>query len=137
MPFFVQIHPFPGCQLPQSFEELARILGRIPGMVFEMDGSFVWVDHHQSPANQMDGMVYDRADRIEYVEIKGTCNAHQWYILSQTVCGLARPFPFQVKNVDLEMEYSVIDKIARVHRVAEGDWTTPSEIASDLGDAAT
>ena len=32
-----------------------------------------------------------------------------------------------------EQDYSVIDKIARVHRVAEGDWTTASEIANDLG----
>ena len=132
MHIFVQIHPLPGGQLPQSFEELASILGCLPGMVFEMDGSFVWVNRSHSPANQMDGMVYDRNDKLEYVEIKGACSAQQWYTLCQTVCGLSIQLPLPLKNDNVEMEYSVIDQISRVHRVAEGDWTTPSEISNQL-----
>ena len=132
MQIFVQIYPNLGCQLPQSFEEIASILGRISGLVFEMDGSFVWVDHCHSPAYQMNGMVYDRNNKLEYVEIKGACSAQQWYTLCQTVCGLSIQLPLQLKNDNVEMEYSVIDQISRVHRVAEGDWTTPSEIAKQL-----
>lgn len=132
MRIFVQIHPFPGKQLPQSFESFAEKLGSMPGMVFEMDGSFVWVDHDFTPASQMDGMVYDRLGKLEYVEIKGTCNAQQWHTLCEAVCGLAIQLPLERKSRKAELEYSVINKIARVHRVAEGDWTTASEIASDL-----
>jgi len=33
---------------------------------------------------------------------------------------------------DGEKEYEVIDQIARIHRVAEGDWTTASDVASQL-----
>ncbi len=128
MNIFVQIHSFPGCQLPQSFEEMASRMGRIPGMIFEMDGSFVWVDHEHFPASQMDGMVYDRNDHLEYVEIKGACNAQQWHTLCQVICGLAC-------DGNEESEYSVIDQIARVHRVAEGDWTTPSELANSLANS--
>ena len=132
MQIFVQIHPFSGQQLPQSFESLAEKLGSMPGMVFEMDGSFVWVDHDFAPASQMDGMVYDRLGKLEYVEIKGACNAQQWHTLCQVVCGLAIHETLAPKNRESELEYSVIDKIARVHQVAEGDWTTASEIARQL-----
>lgn len=132
MQIFVQIHPFPGQQLPQSFESFAEKLGSMPGMFFEMDGSFVWVDHDFRPASQMDGMVYDRHGKLEYVEIKGACNTGQWHSLCQAVCGLAIRLPLERKSGESELEYSVIDKIARVHRVAEGDWTTASEIANEL-----
>ena len=132
MQIFVQIHPFPGQQLPQSFESLAEKLGSMPGMVFEMDGSFVWVDHDFTPASQMDGMVYDRLGKLEYVEIKGACNAQQWHTLCQIVCGLDIHEILAPKNREAELEYSVIDQIARVHQVAEGDWTTASEIARQL-----
>ena len=132
MLIFVQIHPFPGQQLPQSFESLAEKLGNMPGMVFEMDGSFVWVDRDFTPASQMDGMVYDRLGKLEYVEIKGACNAQQWHTLCQVVCGLSIHEPLSPKNREAELEYSVIDKIARVHQVIAGDWTTASEIARQL-----
>ena len=120
MPIFVQIHPLPGQQLPQSFESLAEILVSIPGMFFELDGSFVWVDHEDTPPSQMDGMVYDRLGKLAYIEVKGDCNARQWLTLCQAVCGLP------------ESGYDAIERIARVHRVVEGDWTTASEIASRL-----
>lgn len=132
MRIFVQIHPFPDQQLPQSFESLAEKLGSMPGMVFEMDGSFVWVDHDFTPASQMDGMVYDRQGKLEYVEIKGTCNAQQWHMLCEAVCGLAIQRPLERQSREAELEYMVIDKIARVHQVIAGDWTTASEIARQL-----
>lgn len=133
MQIFVQIHPFPGHQLPQAFEALAEKLGSMPGLFFEMDGSFVWVDHDFTPSSQMDGMVYDRQGKLEYVEITGACNTQQWHTLCRIVCGLAIQLPLEPKIHAAEQDYSVIDKIARVHRVAEGDWTTASEIANDLG----
>ncbi len=132
MQIFVQIHPFPGQQLPQSFESFAEKLGNMPGMVFEMDGSFVWVDHDFTPVSQMDGMVYDRLGKLEYVEIKGACNAQQWHTLCQVVCGLAIHEPLERKSRKAKLEYSVIDQITRVHQVIAGDWTTASEIARQL-----
>ena len=137
MPIFVQIHPLPGQQLPQSFESLAEMLGNIPGMFFELDGSFVWVDHEDTPSSQMDGMVYDRLGKLAYIEVKGACNARQWLTLCRAVCGFAGPPPLALKNGEAESGYAAsgydaIERIARVHRVVEGDWTTASEIASQL-----
>ena len=123
MQIFVQIHSVPDKRLPQSFECLAEQLANMPGMYFEMDGSFVWVDQQNAQSHQMDGMVYDRADRIEYVEIKGGCSTKQWQTLCQALCGQAiRPTE----------DYSHIDTILRVHRVSEGDWTTAGRIAIQL-----
>ncbi len=133
MQIFVQIHPHPGKQLPQSFEKLAERLGEMPGMYFEMDGSFVWVDHGSVPPSQMDGMVYDLNGRLEYVEIKGACSARQWIILCSVVCGRDHgKFTKESELVYSQVDFSEMDRVARVHRVDEGNWTTIGDVASQL-----
>ncbi len=132
MHIFVQIHPRSGDCLPQSFESLAEVLGSLPGMYFEMDGSFVWVDHETEPASQMDGMVYDRQDKLAYVEIKGECSVKQWRTLCLAVCGLAVPVNGILLQSEEDSSYTAIDRIARVHRVAEGDWTSANAITNLL-----
>ena len=121
MHLFVQIHPADNIQWTESFEGLSAALANLPGMYFEMDGSFVWVDHRASPPNQMDGMVYDRAGRLEYVEVKGACGIDQWLTLCQAISGIDEP------------NYAAIDSRVRIHRVADGDWTTATDIAKQLG----
>ena len=118
MPIFVQIHPLPGQQLPQSFESLAEMLGNIPGMFFELDGSFVWVDHEDTPSSQMDGMVYDRLGKLAYIEVKGACNARQWLTLCRAVCGLAVTRSLTLKNGEVELANCVFPQHARVRRDA-------------------
>jgi hypothetical protein len=132
MKIFVQIHPVSGNQLPQSFESIAEILISIPGMFFEMDGSFVWVDHGVKPTSQMDGMVYDRQDKLAYIEIKGACSSKQWLTLCLAACGLATQTSRDQISNEEKSQYLAIDRIARVHRVVEGDWTTASTIANQL-----
>lgn len=133
MQIFVQIHPIPGKQLPQSFEALAERLGEMPGMYFEMDGSFVWVDHETVPPGQMDGMVYDLNGRLEYVEIKGACRARQWAVLCYAVCGLDRRLNEKGSDFDSsKFDLGEMDRVARVHRVSDGNWTTIAEVASQL-----
>ena len=136
MQIFVQIYPFPNQQLPPSFESLAEILGSMPGMVFEMDGSFVWMDRSFKPASQMDGMVYDRQGKLEYVEVKGVCNAQQWHTLCQAVCGLAIQPSFEANRREVTPAFSDIDQIARIHQVIIGDWTKASEISRQLPTAS-
>jgi periplasmic divalent cation tolerance protein len=68
--------------LKVSFEQLADEMTPWPDMHFEMDGSFVWVsserDNAGAPLWQVDGMIYDRNDRVQYVELKGICNKKAW-----------------------------------------------------------
>lgn len=132
MNIFVQIHPISTHHLPQSFESLAETLMNIPGMFFEMDGSFVWVDHDVKPTKQMDGMVYDRQGKLAYIEIKGACSERQWHTLCLAACGLVTQTIRDKMSSEEKNNFAAIDQIARIHRVAEGDWTTASTIASQL-----
>ena len=65
-----------------SFEALAAELTPWTGMHFEMDGSFVWVSSERDDAGvphwQLDGMIYDRNDAVQYVELKGRCDRIAW-----------------------------------------------------------
>lgn len=62
--------------LPVSFEEAESRLARLPRLFMEPDGSFVWVSGDgESPAWQLDGMMYDRDGHVLYVELKGRCAA--------------------------------------------------------------
>ena len=59
----------------RTFEDVRDALERLPRMFVEPDGSFVWVSASGEPAWQLDGMLYDRNERLLYVELKGTCPA--------------------------------------------------------------
>ena len=54
-----------------AFEQVAAALERVERLYFEPDGSFVWAGE----AWQVDGLVYDRDRRVQYVELKGTARA--------------------------------------------------------------
>jgi len=56
-----------------SFEQASTKLNRLPRLFLEPDGSFVWVS--DSPENQwqLDGVLFDRADRLSHVQVEGTC----------------------------------------------------------------
>ena len=66
------------CQRPFaiSFEAAEAALGQLARMFIEPDGSFVWVStHDESPAWQVDGVLWDRDGRLQFVDLKGTCSA--------------------------------------------------------------
>lgn len=57
-----------------SFEEAVAALETQPRLHVEPDGSFVWVSAEgERPVWQLDGVLYDREDRLVHVELKGTC----------------------------------------------------------------
>ena len=58
-----------------SFEEASAALVQLPRMFIEPDGSFVWVSSSADVAWQVDGMLYDRDERLLFVDLKGTCPA--------------------------------------------------------------
>ena len=55
-----------------SFEETADRLSQLPRMQVELDGAFVWVAS-EDPSWQLDGVLFDRDDRLFYVELNGCC----------------------------------------------------------------
>lgn len=73
-------------QIDLSFEFVAQKLEQWDGMFFEMDGSFVWRSKERKSVSenlwQLDGMLYDRAGKVEYVELKGSCSREAWKKIS-------------------------------------------------------
>jgi hypothetical protein len=61
-----------------TFEEAAAQLEQLPRMYHEPDGSFVWVSSQQDTPWQVDGNLYDRNDRLLFVDLKGTCPPDQF-----------------------------------------------------------
>ncbi len=65
-----------------GFEELLETMVKWSGVYFEWDGSFGWVGKYEpsSPRKRwkMDGMVYDRDQAIQYIEVKGICDLTSW-----------------------------------------------------------
>ena len=62
-----------------TFEQVGERLSRVERMFFEPDGYFVWSgDTAEGRRWQVDGVVYDRNDRLFYVEMRGTCPAAEF-----------------------------------------------------------
>ena len=62
-----------------SFEQAASDLARLPRMFVEPDGNLVWVSASQDkPRWQVDGNLYDRAGRLAFVDLSGTCPPKQF-----------------------------------------------------------
>ncbi|QGJ71995.1 Hypothetical protein PBC10988_37080 [Planctomycetales bacterium 10988] len=80
-----------GLPFPIRFEELMEQFAQWPRMFCEWDGSFVWTGEESISSEeelrwQLDGNLYDRDDRLIYIELKGICPQNR---LEQflTACG--------------------------------------------------
>lgn len=70
--FHLYLHG-PDCgPLAVSFESAAQRLSAVAGLYFEPDGSFVC--NRDRGRQQIFGMLYDAAGRLQYVECRGTAD---------------------------------------------------------------
>jgi hypothetical protein len=64
-------------QFESSFEQTSDRFVDLPGLFFEPDGSYAWNRYanpgSQQATEQIQGMLYDRIDHVEYCEAKGHC----------------------------------------------------------------
>ena len=58
-----------GQPLGRSLEQVVGPMASLDGLFFEWDGSLTWAN--QSEGWQIDGMVYDNATEIQYVDLHG------------------------------------------------------------------
>jgi hypothetical protein len=65
-------------QFSCSFEEVASRLDALDRMHVEPDGSFVWVSGSDEPHWQIDGNLYDRAGKLQHVDLKGSCTLERF-----------------------------------------------------------
>jgi len=61
-----------------SFEQAVEALSALPRMFIELDGSFVWTATDGDSRRQVDGVLYDRDDRLLYVELQGVCTQEEF-----------------------------------------------------------
>lgn len=59
--------------LPVTFEHVAQELQKLQQLQFEWDGSFVWSGQSEAARWQLDGMLYDVANQLQRIELKGNC----------------------------------------------------------------
>ena len=86
------------CQFACSFEDAALHLAALERMHVEPDGSFVWVCGPDEPHWQVDGNLYDRAGKLQFVDLKGSCTLERFDELlrsfgwprQQLICQLVR-----------------------------------------------
>jgi len=57
-----------------TFEAVSAAIEKFPGLFTEPDGAFVWRSPPGAEDWKLDGVLYDRNDRMLYVELKGTCS---------------------------------------------------------------
>jgi len=78
----------PDCApIESSFENAAQRLQSLTALYFEPDGSFVWSPH--DGAQQVYGMLYDAAERLQYVELWGNCERDTWHQVVEAIRGTA------------------------------------------------
>jgi hypothetical protein len=82
--------------LPVSFEQASSDLAALPRMFVEPDGSLVWVSGDGEPPWQVDGVMYDRAGRLLYVELKGRCPREEFDCLLRAFGWPETPLIFQL-----------------------------------------
>jgi hypothetical protein len=56
-----------------TWEDAAAALEALPRMIFEPDGSWIWSGGSGSERWQVDGHLFDFADRLHRVELRGAC----------------------------------------------------------------
>jgi len=59
--------------LPITFEQVFAALDAIDRVFIEPDGSFVWSGETDAGRWQLDGHLYDRNERVLFVQIQGRC----------------------------------------------------------------
>ena len=79
-----------------SFEQAADGLSQLPRMFIEPDGSFVWVSSDKNTPWQVDGNLYDREDKLLFVELKGCCPRQQFDLLLTAFGWPQTEFVFQL-----------------------------------------
>ena len=103
--------------LPVSFEQAALTLGRLPRMFVEGDGSLLWVSPHGPGTWQVEGNLYDRAEKLLYVELKGSCPPEAFDELLCAVGWPATPLIFQLTQLAVFLGEDEFRKFAQTNTV--------------------
>lgn len=82
--------------MERSFEAARARLSELERLYCEADGSFVWASPQGEAVWQVDGNLYDRNQRLLFVDLKGTCPPKQFDRLLAALGWPETPLMFQL-----------------------------------------
>ena len=89
-----------GAPFSVSFEQAVERLVKLPRMDVEPDGFFVWSGELDGMRWQVDGHLYDRADRLLMVTLKGSCPVEQFEGMLLCIGWPETPLMFELVQQD-------------------------------------
>jgi hypothetical protein len=98
-----------------SFEEAGAALANLERLFFEPDGSFVWASPRDDAYWQIDGNLFDRAGRLLFVDLKGSCPADQLDRLLSAFGWPATPVMFQLVREAVFLDDGEFRRFAGAH----------------------
>ena len=99
--------------LDSSFEAVGDRLSELPRVYFEPDGSFVGAGEQDGRRWQVDGVVYDRAGRVQYVELKGHSPREIFDRFLSALGWPATPLVFQLPRASLYLDEPEARRVMR------------------------
>jgi hypothetical protein len=103
-----------GATFPRSFETVAEALAQFERMYIEPDGSFVWVSSTADLPWQVDGVLYDRDDRLLFIDLKGSCPEKEFDRLLTAVGWPAAPVMMQLTRDAVFVDEETFRELASV-----------------------
>lgn len=101
-PFRLRVFGLAGQPLGSRFDAVAQRLQSLPRLLWEPDGSFVW----SGPDWQIDGMLYDRDEIVQWAELTGAANP-------ELLCRLIRQLVAAPPDTaDRDMPVSISDLVS-------------------------
>jgi hypothetical protein len=106
-------HEALGEPLGVSFEEARAALAELPRMYVEPDGSLVWVSSSRDQVRwQVDGVLYDRAGRLSFVDLSGSCPPAPFDDLLRCLGWPETPLMFQLTRQALFLDEAEFRRFA-------------------------
>lgn len=108
-----------GAAFDISFEAASEALSRLERMFLEPDGSFVWVSAAKERPWQLDGVLYDRKERLLYVDLKGACTPDDFDRLLAALGWPGTPVMFQLAREAVFLDEDEFRRYAGLKRSAD------------------
>jgi hypothetical protein len=102
-----------------SFEDAGKSLELLERMYFEPDGSFVWTSAGAGSPWQVEGNLFDRAGRLLFADLKGSCPNDQFDRLLSAFGWPGTPLMFQLVHEAVFLAEAEFRRYAAVRRATE------------------
>ncbi len=93
-----------GSPFPCTWEDAAAALERLPRMIFEPDGSWIWSGGIGNQRWQIDGHLFDFDGRLHRVELRGSCPQEQWDQLLACFGELQAQWKFELVQEGVQLD---------------------------------